>query len=133
VSAGIALLVFGPKKLPELGKSLGDGIRGFKAAMSGDDNPVKSDTPEETGDLSQARRCGAKRRRGTPCQCPAMANGRCRLHGGLSTGPKTLAGIAHIREALTEHGIYSKAAKADTLSVRTLLRESRKLLSRTSA
>ena len=30
---GIALLVFGPKKLPELGKGLGDSIRGFKAAM----------------------------------------------------------------------------------------------------
>jgi sec-independent protein translocase protein TatA len=29
----IALLVFGPRKLPELGKGLGDGIRGFKAAM----------------------------------------------------------------------------------------------------
>jgi sec-independent protein translocase protein TatA len=37
---GIALLVFGPKKLPELGKSLGQGIRGFKDAM----NPKK---PEE--------------------------------------------------------------------------------------
>jgi sec-independent protein translocase protein TatA len=30
---GIALLVFGPKKLPELGKGIGEGIRGFKAAM----------------------------------------------------------------------------------------------------
>jgi sec-independent protein translocase protein TatA len=30
---GIALLVFGPKKLPELGKGIGDGIRGFKLAM----------------------------------------------------------------------------------------------------
>jgi sec-independent protein translocase protein TatA len=30
--AGIALLVFGPRKLPELGKGLGDGIRGFKSA-----------------------------------------------------------------------------------------------------
>ena len=30
---GVALLVFGPRKLPELGKGLGDGIRGFKAAM----------------------------------------------------------------------------------------------------
>jgi sec-independent protein translocase protein TatA len=29
----IALLVFGPKKLPELGKGLGDGIRGFKDSM----------------------------------------------------------------------------------------------------
>lgn len=31
---GIALFVFGPKKLPELGKGIGDGIRGFKTAMA---------------------------------------------------------------------------------------------------
>ena len=31
---GIALLVFGPKKLPELGKGLGESIRGFKGAMA---------------------------------------------------------------------------------------------------
>ncbi|MGA8271325.1 MAG: twin-arginine translocase TatA/TatE family subunit [Candidatus Sulfotelmatobacter sp.] len=42
ITAGIALLIFGPKKLPELGKGLGDGIRGFKSAMSGDEK-----TPEE--------------------------------------------------------------------------------------
>jgi sec-independent protein translocase protein TatA len=34
VIAGIALLVFGPKKLPELGKGLGESIRGFKTAMA---------------------------------------------------------------------------------------------------
>ena len=39
--AVIALLVFGPKKLPELGKGIGDGIRGFKTAMKGDDAPSK--------------------------------------------------------------------------------------------
>ena len=33
---GIALLVFGPRKLPELGKSIGEGIRGFKRAMASD-------------------------------------------------------------------------------------------------
>jgi sec-independent protein translocase protein TatA len=33
----IALLVFGPKKLPELGKGIGEGIRGFKAAMKAED------------------------------------------------------------------------------------------------
>jgi sec-independent protein translocase protein TatA len=33
IIAGIALLVFGPKKLPELGKGLGESIRGFKSAM----------------------------------------------------------------------------------------------------
>jgi sec-independent protein translocase protein TatA len=31
----IALLVFGPKKLPELGKGLGEAIRGFKDAFRG--------------------------------------------------------------------------------------------------
>lgn len=31
----IALLVFGPKKIPELGKGLGDGIRSFKNAIGG--------------------------------------------------------------------------------------------------
>jgi sec-independent protein translocase protein TatA len=30
----IAIFVFGPKKLPELGKGLGDAIRGFKGAMN---------------------------------------------------------------------------------------------------
>jgi sec-independent protein translocase protein TatA len=30
---GIALLVFGPQKLPELGKGLGEAIRGFKASL----------------------------------------------------------------------------------------------------
>jgi sec-independent protein translocase protein TatA len=36
---GIALLVFGPKKLPELGKGIGDGIRGFRSAMKEQENP----------------------------------------------------------------------------------------------
>ena len=35
IIAGIALLVLGPRKLPELGKGLGEGIRGFKSAMAG--------------------------------------------------------------------------------------------------
>lgn len=37
--------------------------------------------------------CGAKTRKGTPCKVKNIyANGRCKLHGGLSTGPKTLEG-----------------------------------------
>jgi hypothetical protein len=63
------------------------------------------------GDLSQVARCGAKNRKGTPCQCPAMKNGRCRLHGGLSTGPRTPEGIERIRQARTKHGRYTAAAK----------------------
>jgi sec-independent protein translocase protein TatA len=55
IIAGIALLILGPKKLPELGKGLGDGIRGFKAAMSGneDDKPVNPIKPAE-GSAAQA-------------------------------------------------------------------------------
>jgi sec-independent protein translocase protein TatA len=41
---GIALLVFGPKKLPELGKGVGEGIRGFRAAM----NPREEEKPSTT-------------------------------------------------------------------------------------
>jgi hypothetical protein len=45
------------------------------------------------GDPSSAPRCGARTRRGTACQCPAIrGRRRCRLHGGLSTGPRTLKG-----------------------------------------
>jgi sec-independent protein translocase protein TatA len=32
---GLALLLFGPRKLPELGKGLGQGIRGFREALRG--------------------------------------------------------------------------------------------------
>jgi sec-independent protein translocase protein TatA len=39
----IALLVFGPRKLPELGKGLGDGIRSFKDSMKQKDNSATSD------------------------------------------------------------------------------------------
>jgi sec-independent protein translocase protein TatA len=35
VILAIALLVFGPKKLPELGRGLGESIRGFKDALNG--------------------------------------------------------------------------------------------------
>jgi sec-independent protein translocase protein TatA len=41
---GIALLVFGPKKLPELGKGIGEGIRGFKSAMKAEEEKPASKT-----------------------------------------------------------------------------------------
>ena len=66
-----------------------------------------------SGDFSKAKRCGARNRRGTACQCPAMRNGRCRLHGGLSTGPKTREGLERIRRAVTKHGMCSKEAKVE--------------------
>ena len=55
------------------------------------------------------QRCGAKTRRGTPCQCPAnKKNGRCRLHGGASTGARSEAGLARISAANLRHGEFTK-------------------------
>lgn len=39
---GIALLVFGPRKLPELGKGIGEGIRGFKAAIKDEERAAST-------------------------------------------------------------------------------------------
>jgi sec-independent protein translocase protein TatA len=36
---GIALLVFGPKKLPELGRGIGEGIRGLRSALKEREKP----------------------------------------------------------------------------------------------
>jgi hypothetical protein len=52
-----------------------------------------------------AARCGAKTRVGGSCQQPAMASGRCRMHGGASTGPRTAAGLERIRAARIKHGL----------------------------
>jgi hypothetical protein len=47
-----------------------------------------------------APRCGARSKRtGKPCQGAAMPNGRCKLHGGKSTGPRTPEGLERSRRA----------------------------------
>jgi hypothetical protein len=71
------------------------------------------------GDFRKAPRCGAKNRQQMPCQGPAMKNGRCKFHGGLSTGPRTPEGLERSRRARWKHGAYSQEAKA-------MLRESRR-------
>jgi len=48
IIAGIALLIFGPKKLPELGKGLGESIRGFKAAMAAPDEEKRAAAKTDT-------------------------------------------------------------------------------------
>ena len=61
--------------------------------------------PPEKLPRCERPRCGAKTRQGTPCKAPCVwdevkgYNARCRMHGGLSTGPKTLAGRARISAA----------------------------------
>lgn len=47
--------------------------------------------------------CGAKNRRGLPCQCKLLLKGgKCKFHGGMSTGPKTPEGKARSLAALKE-------------------------------
>jgi len=59
------------------------------------------------GDFLAAPRCGARTRSGECCRQPAMKNGRCRMHGGLSTGPRTAEGRARCAAARRTHGFYS--------------------------
>ncbi len=49
----IALLVFGPKRLPELGSSLGKGMRDFKSALAGEHTAEEKPTPEAKPELEQ--------------------------------------------------------------------------------
>ena len=74
------------------------------------------------GDFSKAARCGAKTRKGTPCQSPAMSNGRCRMHGGNSHG-----GPFGNQHAL-KHGLYTKEAIAERKMVSQMLKKSKRLL-----
>jgi sec-independent protein translocase protein TatA len=48
----IALLVLGPKRLPEAGRSLGEGLRGFKTSLSGEDErpPAAARSSVEPGE-----------------------------------------------------------------------------------
>jgi hypothetical protein len=51
--------------------------------------------------------CGARTRSDNPCRkYPIAGKRRCRLHGGLSTGPKTREGKARIAAAQFKHGRY---------------------------
>jgi hypothetical protein len=80
-----------------------------------------------SGDYLAAPRCGACTRAGHACRQPAMKNGRCRFHGGKSTGPRTAAGLARSRAARRTHGGHSaeiidlrRAAAAHAKRVRAL-------------
>jgi len=73
--------------IQELRKTLKNFYKAFNKAV---ENKTKYPLfPEECVGL----RCGAKTRAGTPCKLRSIYdNGRCKFHGGLSTGPKTPEG-----------------------------------------
>ena len=57
-----------------------------------------------------------------------MRNGRCRLHGGKSTGPRTPEGLERSRKANWKHGYHSRAAIAQRREARATMRMMRALL-----
>ena len=97
------------------------------------DNPVDR-LPDwrTTLPLAQAvPRCGARNRKGNPCRAPAMASGRCQMHGGKSTGPRTAEGLERMRRAKTKHGLYSAETQRLMRAVRALQRDARRALDET--
>ncbi len=68
--------------------------------------------------------CGARTRQGGSCGQLAMPNGRCRFHGGMSTGPRTAEGLERMRVSKITHG-------ARTAEMRELRRTIRDLKART--
>ncbi len=85
--------------------------------------PGKGNKPHELklgGERMEKRLCGAKTRSGEPCKKAGLQNGRCRLHGGKSTGPKDPAKLKGNKNAL-KHGLY------ETIWLDTLTDEEREL------
>ena len=66
-------------------------------------------------------RCGATTRAGHPCGRYAMPNGRCRLHGGLSSGAKR-------PYRPLKHGMRTAQAEAERRFIASLIRDARKLI-----
>jgi hypothetical protein len=57
-----------------------------------------------------------------------MANGRCRMHGGPSTGPRTAEGLERSRKSGWKHGHYSAEAKQVRREARQQLQLLRQLI-----
>jgi len=67
--------------------------------------------------------CNAKTRSGTPCKNHRMLNGRCRMHGGKSTGAKTPEGLERIRQANYKNGKYTKEAIMERKEFKSFMNE----------
>ena len=78
--------------------------------------------------IKDVKKCGAKTRSKTPCKSPAMKNGRCRMHGGKSTGVRTEEGLDRIKKANLKNGFYTKEMIIFRKSTADLLRKSKKFL-----
>lgn len=67
----LLLLVFGAKRLPEIGRSLGTGLRGFKESISGEDNHP---SPLAAGEAQTRIETAAPRPTSVPAAAPNLGN-----------------------------------------------------------
>lgn len=74
------------------------------------------------GNPHECLRCGAKTRKGTLCRAPAMPNGRCRMHGGASTGPRSPEGRAKCGLSNLKHGRFTREAKQRRQELRAFVK-----------
>lgn len=72
--------------------------------------------------------CGARTRCGPPCRNLPMRNGRCRMHGGASTGAKTAVGLAKVRTTAWVHGGRSREMIEFRRRMRELRAEARQMV-----
>lgn len=61
VILGIALVIFGPKKLPELGRNLGKGLRNFKDSLSSAKDEMKAGFSEDESKSSKREELTSKK------------------------------------------------------------------------
>lgn len=59
---------------------------------------------------------------------PAMKNGRCRMHGGKSTGPRTKEGLERSRKANWKNGRYSAETKKQRRELHEAIRNYKKFM-----
>lgn len=94
-----------PRRFREAFEALGIEVPGWREA------PVIVPAAAASAPVVGARgKCGATTRKGTPCQCKPLRNGRCKFHGGMSTGPKTPEGKARIAAARRARAERERAA-----------------------
>jgi|SRR6266446_3181100 hypothetical protein len=81
-------------------------------------NPMNRDLSERLAQMNDTPRCGAKTRAGSRCRCPAMPNGKCRIHGGLSPGAPRGAANGNYRD-----GYWTREAVEERKFIRSLVKD----------
>lgn len=80
--------------------------------------------PRNTAGMHETPRCGAKTRRGIPCEAPAVrGRKRCRMHGGARG-----AGAPRGNSNALKSGLYTAESLELRRHVAQLIRESRKII-----